>query len=75
MGARQRLPMASLSHVYAAEDKLPLEGLPLGAVVRYDIPLHLASRALEGPCECAVWGDDVSGLGWAGLRWEARHNT
>lgn len=45
----------------AAEDRRPLEGLPLGAVVRYDIPLRLAARALEGPCECwAEWGHDCA---------------
>ena len=27
-----------------------MEGLPLGAVVTYDVKLRLAEQALEGPC-------------------------
>ena len=27
-----------------------MEGLPLGAVVNYDVKLRLAEPALEGPC-------------------------
>lgn len=64
-GRSPTAPQGSFITCVAAEDKLPLEGLPLGAVVRYDIPLHLAARAVEGPCESAVWGDGVSGLGLA----------
>ena len=37
----------SPSSMPAAEERAPLEGLPLGAVVKYDIPLRLAARVLE----------------------------
>ncbi|KAI7841821.1 hypothetical protein COHA_004350 [Chlorella ohadii] len=50
----------TLSHVArehppTEQDQQPLEGLPLGAVVRYDIPLRLKARALEGPSFSDVW--------------------
>lgn len=42
------------------KDRQALEGLPLEAVVTYDVPLRLAPRIQEGPCElpgmvCACW--------------------
>ena len=35
----------------AEDDRRPLLPLPVGALVKYDVPLRLAGRAAEGPCE------------------------